>query len=132
MALYLANPGSATVRARVTKLGSGPAGSSESYEVPAGNTLRIDQFPEDRGSATYVYYFGGCIGNACVAFTDDGVAAEPCAADAARRWFLPMGRRRAGRDAYVIVANPFAVSAVMTSSSTRRMEPDPEFRWTTS
>jgi hypothetical protein len=113
VALYLANPGAATVRARVTKLGSGPAGSSESYDVPAGSTLRIDQVPQDRGSATYVEYFGGWIGAAWVAFTDEGVAAEPCAADAARRWFLADGTTELGEDAYVIVANPFAVSAVM-------------------
>jgi hypothetical protein len=113
VALYLANPGSATVTARVTKLGSGPAGSSESYDVPAGSTLRIDQVPEDRGSATYVEYFGGWIGAAWVAFTDEGVAAEPCAADAARRWFLADGTTQLGEDAYVIVANPFAVSAVL-------------------
>lgn len=113
VALFLANPGSATVRARVTELGSGPAGSPESYEVPAGSTLRIDQVPEDRGSATYVEYFGGWIGAAWVASTEEGVAAEPCAPDAARRWFLADGTTQLGEDAYVIVANPFAVSAVM-------------------
>ena len=113
VALYLANPGSATVRARVTKLDSGPAEPPESYDVPAGSTLRIDQVPEDRGAATYVEYFGGWIGAGWVAFTDGGVAAEPCAADAAPRWFLADGTTQLGEDAYVIVANPFAVSAVM-------------------
>ena len=55
----------------------------------------------------------GGSGPAGVAFTDEGVAAEPCAADAARRWFLADGTTQLGEEAYVIVANPFAVAAVM-------------------
>ena len=113
VALYLANPGSSTVRARITMLGSGPAKPPESYDVPAGTTLRIDQVPEDRGASTYVEYFGGWIGAGWVASTDEGVAAEPCAADAARRWFLADGTTELGEEAYVIVANPFAAAAVM-------------------
>jgi len=111
--LSLANPGATPVHARVTELGSGRAGSSESYDVAAGSTLRIEEVPEDRAAATYVEYFGGWIGAGWVASTEDGVAAEPCAADAATRWFLPDGTTQLGEDAYVIVANPFAVAAVM-------------------
>jgi hypothetical protein len=113
VALYLANPGSTTVRARVTELGSDPAKAPESYDVPGGSTVRIDQVPKDRGAATYVEYFGGWIGAGWVASTDEGVGAEPCAADAARRWFLVDGTTQLGEEAYVIVANPFAVAAVM-------------------
>jgi hypothetical protein len=85
VALYLANPGSATVKARITELGSDPAGPPQSYDVPAGSTLRIREVPEDRGAATYIEYFGGWIGAGWVASTEEGVAAEPCAADASRR-----------------------------------------------
>ena len=113
VALYLANPGSTTVKARITELGSDPAGPSESYEVAGGSTLRIDQVPRERGAATYIEYFGGWIGAGWVASTEEGVAAEPCAADAARRWFLPDGTTQLGEEAYVVVANPFAVPAVM-------------------
>ena len=111
--LSLGNPGSSSVRARITELGSGRVGSSESYDVAAGSTLRIEEAPEDRAGATYVEYFGGWIGAGWVASSEDGVAAEPCAADAATRWFLPDGTTQLGEDAYVIVANPFAVAAVM-------------------
>jgi hypothetical protein len=113
VALYLANPGSTMVKARITELGSEAAGPPESYDVAAGSTLRIDEVPDDRGAATYVEYFGGWIGAGWVASTDDGVAAEPCAPDAARRWFLADGTTQLGEEAYVIVANPFAVAAVM-------------------
>jgi hypothetical protein len=111
--LYLANPGSTPVHARVTELGSDRAGSSEGFDVAAGSTLRIEEAPEDRGGATYIEYFGGWIGAGWVASTEDGVAAEPCAADAASRWFLPDGTTQLDEEAYVIVANPFAVTAVM-------------------
>jgi Family of unknown function (DUF5719) len=113
VALYLANPGSATVKARITELGSDPAGPPQSYDVPAGSTLRIREVPEDRGAATYIEYFGGWIGAGWVASTEEGVAAEPCAADASRRWFLVDGTTELGEEAYVIVANPFAVAAVV-------------------
>jgi hypothetical protein len=111
--LYLANPGSTEVHARVTELGSDRAGPSESVDVAAGSTVRIEEVPEDRGGATYIEYFGGWIGAGWVASTDDGVAAEPCAADATTRWFLPDGATQLDEEAYVIVANPFAVAAVM-------------------
>jgi uncharacterized protein DUF5719 len=131
VALYLANPGSSTVRARVTMLGSGPAEPPESYDVPAGTTLRIDQAPEDRGASTYVEYFGGWIGAGWVASTDEGVAAEPCAADAARRWFLADGTTELGEEAYLVVANPFAAAAVMNVILyTSNGPPIRDSRWT--
>jgi hypothetical protein len=111
--LYLANPGLTAVRVRVTELGSNRAGSSESFDVAAESTLRIEEVPQDRGGVTYIEYFGGWIGAGWVASNDDGVAAEPCAADAATRWFLPDGTTQLGEEAYVIVANPFAAAAVM-------------------
>jgi len=113
VALYLANPGAATVTARITRLDADPAGSPERYEVPAGSTLRVDQVPEERGAATYIEYFGGWIGVGWVSFTGEGVAAEPCVEDAARVWYLTDGTTQLGEEAFVVVANPFAAPAVM-------------------
>jgi hypothetical protein len=113
VALYLANPGVAPVTARITELGTDAAGSPESYEVPAGSTLRIDQVPEDRGASTYIEYFDGWIGAGWVSSTEEGVAAEPCAADAGRGWYLTDGTTQLDEEAYVVVANPFAAPAVM-------------------
>jgi hypothetical protein len=113
VALYLANPGVAPVTARITELGTDAAGSPESYEVPAGSTLRIDQVPEDRGASTYIEYFDGWIGAGWVSSTEEGVAAEPCAGDAARGWYLTDGTTQLDEEAYVVVANPFATPAVM-------------------
>ena len=113
VALYLANPGPATVTARVTRLGPKQAGPPERFDVAAGTTLRIEDVPPDREAATYVEYFGGWIGAGWVSSTDEGVAAEPCAPDAARRWFLADGTTLLDEEAFVIVANPFAAAAVM-------------------
>jgi hypothetical protein len=113
VALYLANPGAATVTARITRLGADPAGPPGRYEVPAGSTLRIDQVPEERGAATYIEYFGGWVGAGWVSFTGEGVAAEPCVEDAARIWYLTDETTQLGEEAFVVVANPFAAPAVM-------------------
>ena len=113
VALYLANPGPATVTARLTRLGSNQPGSPERYDVAAGTTLRIEDVPSEREAATYVEYFGGWIGAGWVSSTDEGVAAEPCASDAARSWYLADGTTLLGEEAFVVVANPFAAAAVL-------------------
>lgn len=110
---YLANPGTSTVTARLTRLGAGTPGTQESVEVPAGTTVRVLSEPADRGAATFVEYFGGWIGAGWAASTEEGLAAEPCAPEAARRWYLPDGTTQLGEEAYVIVANPFASTAVL-------------------
>lgn len=113
VALFLANPGPATVTARLTRLGAKQPGSPERYDVAAGTTLRIEDVPSEREAATYVEYFGGWIGAGWVSSTDDGVAAEPCAPDAARSWYLADGTTLLGEEAFLVVANPFAAAAVM-------------------
>jgi Family of unknown function (DUF5719) len=113
VALYLANPGEATVTARITRLGAEATGSPERVEVPAGTTLRVDHVPRERGAASYVEFFGGWVGVGWVSFTDEGVAAEPCAPDAARSWSLVDGTTQLGEEAHIVVANPFAAPAVV-------------------
>jgi hypothetical protein len=113
VALFLANPGDVTVTARVTELGSEAAEPPSTYDVAAGNTVRIDLAPEDRGAATYVEFFGGWIGAGWVSFTDEGAAAEPCASDASRRWYLADGSTELGEEAFVVVTNPFPAAAVV-------------------
>jgi hypothetical protein len=112
-ALFLANPGGRTVRVRVTQLGSAAPGPPVRHDVPARSTVRVDLRPQDRGGATYVEFFGGWIGAGWVSFTDEGVAAEPCAAEASRRWYLADGSTQIGEQAYVVVTNPFSAPAVL-------------------
>jgi hypothetical protein len=121
VALFLANPGEATVTARVTELGAKAPAPPTDVEVPAGATVRVSLQPDERGAATSVEFFGGWIGADWVSFTDGGtdagtdggVAAEPCAGEASQRWFLLDGSTELGDDSSVVVANPFSGPAVL-------------------
>ena len=114
--LFLANPGDEPVTARLTVLQKDRAGDPTSVEVPPGGTVRVDEPADDRSSSTYVEYFDGWIGAGWVLVSEGdepGTAAEPCAPEPARRWYLADGTTGLGEDAYVIVANPFDVRAVL-------------------
>jgi Family of unknown function (DUF5719) len=116
VALFLANPGDRPVTARLTPLQNDRAGQPTSVEVPAGATVRVDDVADERSSATYVEYFDGWIAAGWVLVGEGdqpGTAAEPCAPEPARRWYLPDGNTGLREDAYVIVANPFDVRAVL-------------------
>jgi Family of unknown function (DUF5719) len=113
VSVYLGNPGTAPVRARITRLGTEAPDAMEAVDVPAGSTLRIDSTPEARGASTYVEFFGGWLGAGWVLSTEDGVAAEPCAAAAARRWYLADATTQLGEEAFVVIANPFDAPAVL-------------------
>jgi len=113
VALFLANPGAATVTARVTQLGARAPSPPTDLDVPAGSTVRVNLEPEESGAATTVEFFGGWIGAGWVSFTDGGVAAEPCAGEASQRWYLADGSTELGEDSSVIVANPFSSPAVL-------------------
>ena len=113
VAVFLANPGEDSVTARVSLLGSASAEPPAIYDVAGGNTVRIDLGPEDRGAATYVEFFGGWIGAGWVSFTDEGAAAEPCAGEGSRGWYLADGSTEPDEDSYVVVTNPYSGPAVL-------------------
>jgi hypothetical protein len=113
VAVFLANPGSDTVTARVTQLGAQAPSRPTDLDVPPGSTVRVNLESEERGSATAIEFFGGWIAAGWVSFTDEGVAAERCAAEASQRWYLADGSTELGEDSSVIVANPFSSPAVL-------------------
>ena len=116
VAVFLANPGSTPVTARVTALTDRSPGDASTVEVPAGTTVRVPVLAAGRGSGTYVEYFGGWIGAGWVATTGDpaeSLAAEPCASEAGTRWFVLDGSTQLDEDAYVVVTNPFDAPAVL-------------------
>ena len=99
--------------------------------MPAGSTVRVNLPPGDRGAATSVEFFGGWIGAGWVAFTDGGVAAEPCAPEASQRWLLADASTELGEDSSVIVANPFSSPAVLDAVLyTADRPPIRESEWT--
>jgi hypothetical protein len=114
--LTLANPGDRSATARVTELATRPPESSRTIEVPPGATVRLPVAADERSSATYVEYFGAWIGAGWVTTTAtpaDGIAAEPCADEAGRRWLVPDGTTEQREDAFVILTNPFDAPAVV-------------------
>jgi hypothetical protein len=113
--LYLANPGTDPVTARVGSLGKSPAGPARTLSVAAGSTVRLDLSVEAREAATYVEYFGGWVAAAWVTKGGGGqlgVGAEPCAPAASRTWYVSDGSTRRGERSYLIVMNPFGADAV--------------------
>jgi hypothetical protein len=113
--LYLANPGEGEVQARVTSLGSERAQPSETVVIEPDSEVRVSAPSGERGSATYVEYFGGWISAGWVtrgASGEAGIGAEPCAPAAGRSWFSSGVSTVQGERAYLVVMNPFASDAV--------------------
>lgn len=114
--LFLANPGPVAVTARVTTLGEERSRAPDELDVPAGRSVRLEVPANEPGRATFVEYFGGWIGAGWVATTpgrEPGTAAEPCAPEATRRWYTVDATTQQHEDAYVVVANPFDIAAVL-------------------
>jgi hypothetical protein len=134
VSLFLANPGSAPVTARLSELVGERSPPPKVLEVPSGTTVRVHLAADGRRSATYVEYFGGWIGAGWVTRPgpeENGTAAEPCAAEASRLWYLADGTTQLGEEAYIIVANPFAVGAVVdVAIFTSDRAPIRDSKWT--
>jgi hypothetical protein len=82
-----------------------PARSRRYFEVPA----------QRMASASVLEFFGPPVvaGMVTRRAEGQGTAAEPCAPDAGRRWFVPEGTSIRGQAAALVVVNPFAQEAVM-------------------
>jgi hypothetical protein len=120
--LEVANPGEAAATVRVTSLGTERLGDAKTYQVDSGTTLAIPARARERAASSYVEYFGSWVAVGWVAqagggegkeAAESGVAAEPCTAGAAGRWFSADGTSVEGEDAYLIVMNPFDATAII-------------------
>jgi hypothetical protein len=113
--VYVANPGSRPVSLRARALTDARPEEIDTVTVAPGSSVAIDAPASMRGSSTAIEYFGGWVAAGWVARAgggDVGVAAEPCLADAGRRWTVADGTTEQGQSAYVVVMNPFASDAV--------------------
>jgi Family of unknown function (DUF5719) len=113
--LDLVNPGPTDATVRITKLGTGAPRQPSIFTLSAGSEVRQDTSGHDRGAATFVEYFGGWIAAAWTAVAggkEVGVAAEPCAPRASEVWYAADNTTQLGQDAYLVVMNPFASTAV--------------------
>jgi Family of unknown function (DUF5719) len=113
--LYLANPGTEDVTARVSPISARHPGASSDVVVPAQATVAVAVPAKGREASVFVEYFGGWVAAGWVTQGgggEIGVGAEPCAPAAGRTWFAADGTTEQGEDAYVVVMNPFAADAV--------------------
>ena len=113
--LDLVNPGPTDATVRITTLGTGAPTQPSTLTLPAGSEVRQDASGRDRGAATFVEYFGGWIAAAWTSVAggkDVGAAAEPCAPRASQVWYAADNTTQLGQDAYLVVMNPFAATAV--------------------
>jgi hypothetical protein len=109
-----ANPGDREADVTLTTLTRGKP-QTEQDAVPP-HTERYFEVPsEGMASATLLEYFGPPVVAGMVTERPDGegLAAEPCADDAGRRWLVPEGTSVRGQSAHLVVVNPFAEEAVI-------------------
>jgi len=113
--IYLANPGATDVTARITPLTSEGPNASVSVTVPAGGELAQSVKAADASSSTFVEYFGGWMAAGWLTHGGQdafGAAAEPCAAEASRRWFAADNTTQQGQESDLVIMNPFGADAV--------------------
>ena len=125
--LQVANPGTQTATIRVRSLDPDKPAEPETIEVEPGAFVRVPASGDSRGSASVVEWFGQWVAVGWIADAggeETGVAAEPCAPEAGRRWLLPDGTTETEDDeAYLVVMNPFAREAVFSVTLLGRQEP---------
>ena len=113
--IYLANPGATDVVARVTPLSSRGPEAAVSVTIPAGAEVAQPVTAADASAATFVEYFGGWVAAGWLTHGGQdafGAAAEPCAADASRRWYSADNTTQQGQESNLVVMNPFGADAV--------------------
>jgi hypothetical protein len=113
--IAIANPGTSNVDVRLTPIGSGAPGAPISVAVPPGREVLQPMPATQRGSATYVEAFGGWVGvgwAVTAGGSESGVGTEPCAPGAGTSWYTTDADTSQGRQAFLVMMNPFAQDAV--------------------
>lgn len=132
--IELANPGAEPVHVRLTRMNQGKPSTAADITLQPGQTGAVPVVAEDRGSGTLVEYFGGFVAAGWVSHPGSdasGVAAEPCTPTAGDRWLLPDASTLENDQAFVVVMNPFASTAVFSLTVyTDKSEPIRTEDWT--
>jgi Family of unknown function (DUF5719) len=113
--IYLANPGASDVTARLTSLTPDGAEAPVSVTVPAGGEVAQPVNAAAPSSATFVEFFGGWVAAGWLTHGGEGAfgaAAEPCAPEASRTWYVADNTTQQGQVADLVIMNPFGTDAV--------------------
>jgi hypothetical protein len=113
--VVLMNPGSVDVEVRMSTLGKTRKVVTTQTTVQAGRQVVAEVPATDRGAATVVDAFGGWVGVAWLVSSEDpaGLGAEPCTEGGATRWFAADPGTPQGDDAYLVIANPYDIEAIV-------------------
>ena len=110
----IANPGSRSVRVRVTQLGKEGLRAVRTFTLGAGRDVIRSVDASDPSASTEVEYFGGWVGTSAIVRADDsagGLSAEACEPSPRRTWYLLDVPTQVGESAYLVAMNPFAEAA---------------------
>jgi hypothetical protein len=115
-AVIIANPGTEPLQARIRGLAPDGASAARGFDVPPASQVIRDVPATVRGSATVVEVFGGWAGvgwQVRAGGEERGLGVEPCAASAGEAWYVAGMPTLEGERSFLIVANPFAVVAIV-------------------
>jgi hypothetical protein len=112
--VVVANPTDRPAEVRMTTYGRGRPRSART-QIPPASQRYLEAPAPGMASASVVEFFGAPVAAGMVTRRGDGggLAAEPCAANAARHWYVPEGTSVRGQAAHLVVVNPFAQDAVV-------------------
>jgi hypothetical protein len=111
--VVVTNPGDRRVRVRLTQLGKRGKRSVATFVVGPLRQVYRQVVTDDPADATEVEYFGGWVGAAAILATGSrsGLAAERCEQAAHRSWSVLDVPTATDHSSYLVVMNPFDVSA---------------------
>jgi hypothetical protein len=111
--VWITNPGPDDVLVRVTTFGARGTLARSSFAVPSQRQAERAVPAVERGAATEVEYFGGWVAASAVVRSGEmgGSAAERCAPDPSRQWFVPDGTTAGGDSSFLVLMNPFGQDA---------------------
>lgn len=127
--VVMANPGTSTVRVRLTELTAGRGRSVTSVSIGPLRQVYREVSAAAPADSTVVEYFGGWIGAAAVIRSDQSpgrVAAGRCEPSSRRTWYLLDEPTGPGDTSFAVVMNPFAEDAafdLVARTEQRRIAP---------
>jgi hypothetical protein len=128
--IAVANPSGRPATLRLTTVGASGGTVETPAEVAPRSSLYLEVPADQPQAASTVEFFGAPVGAGMIVSLPrrDGLAADPCAPDAARTWVVPGGTTIREQRARLVIMNPFAIEAtvdVVIAAPRRVLRPGP-------